>query len=230
MRNRRPLLAALAIAAVLVVLVVVIGPFVYFNFIQGDAPSRLGLSPGQTATTVAGTVSPEGTWAVGPGSVVGYRVAEVVFGQKGEAVGRTSSITGTTEIRGSTLTSATFTVDMRSVASDQERRDRQFHGRIMDTATYPTATFTTSGPVELDPLPGSGTERTVDVPGELTLRGTTKPVTARLTARYTGPSIEVSGSIPIRFAEWGIPNPSFGNAVATEDHGLLELLVHLRRA
>ena len=230
MRNRRRLIAGLALAAALVVLAVVVGPYLYLNFIQGDAPSRLGLSPGGTATTVTGTASPEGTWTVGPGSVVGYRVAEVVFGQKGEAVGRTSSITGTTEIRGTTLTAAAFTVDMRSVTSDQERRDRQFHGRIMDTATHPTATFTTAGPVELDPRPGSAAERTVEVPGELTIRGVTRPVTAALTARYAGSAIEVSGAIPIRFADWNIPNPSFGNAVATEDHGLLELLVHLRRA
>lgn len=137
MRNRRRLITGLALAAALVVLAVVVGPYVYLDFIQGDAPSRLGLSPEGTATTVPGTASPEGTWTVGPGSVVGYRVAEVVFGQKGEAVGRTSSITGTTEIRGTTLTAATFTVDMRSVASDQERRDRQFHGRIMDTRHPP---------------------------------------------------------------------------------------------
>ena len=220
----------LVAAAALVLIAVLLGPYVYLNFIQGDAPSRLGLSPEGSATTVAGAASADGSWTVGPGSVVGYRVNEVVFGQRGEAVGRTSSITGSAEIAGSTLQTASFTVDMRSVSSDQERRDRQFHGRIMDTATHPTAAFRATGPVELGARPGSGEQRTVEVPGELTIRGTTKPVTARLTARYDGSVIEVSGAIPINFAEWSIPNPSFGNAVATEDHGLLELLLQLRRA
>jgi polyisoprenoid-binding protein YceI len=230
MAKRRRLVVGLVAAAALVLVAVLVGPYVYLNFIQGEAPSRLGLSPQGSATTVAGAPSADGSWTVGPGSVVGYRVGEVVFGQRGEAVGRTSSITGSAEIGGSTLRAASFTVDMRSVSSDQERRDRQFHGRIMDTATYPTATFRATGPVELGARPGSGVERTVEVPGELTIRGTTKPVNARLTARYDGTVIEVSGSIPIQFAEWNIPNPSFGNAVATEDHGLLELRLQLSRA
>ena len=221
----------LATTAVVAVLAVVVGPYVYLNFIRGDAPSRLGLSPGGPATTVAGASgSVDGTWTVGPGSQAGYRVGEILLGRRGEAVGRTTSITGTTEIEDSTLKDASFTVDMRSIASDEERRDRQFHGRIMDTATHPTATFRASGPVDLGSRPAVGEERTVEVPGELTLRGTTKPVTARLTARYTGSGIEVGGSIPITFSEWGIPNPSFGTFVTTDDRGLLELLLQLRRA
>jgi len=45
-----------------------------------------------------------------------------------------------------------------------------------------------------------------------------------LTTRRTGNRIEVSGSIPIRFADWNIPNPSFG-PVTTQDHGVLEFLL-----
>jgi hypothetical protein len=42
-----------------------------------------------------------------------------------------------------------------------------------------------------------------------------------VTGHYTGSSIQVVGSIPITFADWNIPNPSFG-PVSTEDHGVLE--------
>lgn len=60
--------------------------------------------------------------------------------------------------------------------------------------------------------------------GQLTIHGVTKEVTVDLTAQRGGDEIQVSGSIPLVFAEWGIPNPSFGPAT-TEDHGLLEFLL-----
>jgi hypothetical protein len=54
-------------------------------------------------------------------------------------------------------------------------------------------------------------------------------VTVDLKAVRTGNSIRVSGTIPITFADWGIPNPSFG-PITTEDHGDLEFLVVLTKA
>ena len=42
------------------------------------------------------------------------------------------------------------------MTSDEQRRDSQFQGRIMDTATYPTATFELTEPITLDSLPANG--------------------------------------------------------------------------
>ena len=41
---------------------------------------------------------------------------------------------------------------------------------------------------------------------------------------------EVSGSVPVTFADWNIPNPSFGGVVTTEDHGVMEFLLNLSHA
>jgi hypothetical protein len=49
-------------------------------------------------------------------------------------------------------------------------------------------------------------------------------VTFPLQAKRTAQGIEVSGSIPILFAKWGIPNPSFSGFVTTQDHRMLEFL------
>ena len=160
--------------------------------------------------------------------MVGYRVQEVLFGQSNTAVGRTSSITGTVTIGGTTVQSAAFTVDMTTVSSDQQRRDNQFNGRIMDTSSYPTATFKLTQPINLSSLPANGVRATATAVGELTLRGTTKTITVTLTGVRNGSTIQVSGSIPITFADWNIPNPSFG-PVSTEDHGSLEFLLNLTR-
>jgi polyisoprenoid-binding protein YceI len=213
-------------------LVTVVGPYVYIHFIEGKAPAPLSLAT--TIPTTAESVSApasgtDGTWTIASGSQVGYRVKEVLFGQDNEAVGRTSSITGTATLNGTTLRAATFTVDMTTVSSDQERRDRQFNGRIMDTASYPTATFTLSKAVTLGSLPAAGVQRSVQVTGNLTMHGTTRSVTFTLTGRRVGNTVQASGSIPITFAEWNIGNPSFG-PVSTEDHGTLEFLLNMKHA
>ena len=43
---------------------------------------------------------------------VGYRVPEVLFGQSTEAAGRTTRVTGTMTIDGTTVEDATFTADL----------------------------------------------------------------------------------------------------------------------
>ena len=233
----------LAIAIPLaVVLLATAGTWLYINVIREDAPERLTLDAGDasstTTTTTAAAVAPagdagdtggvEGTWRVGSGSQAGYRVDEVLFGQSATAVGRTEDVTGEIEIAGNRVVDGSFTVDMTTVQSDESRRDNQFRGRIMDVATYPTSTFELTSPIELASLPAEGQEVTVKATGRLTLRGTTKPVTFDLAAQRSGSSIRVAGTIPIVFAEWGIPNPSFGPA-DTEDHGELEFLLVLSR-
>jgi polyisoprenoid-binding protein YceI len=216
----------LLIGAVVVVVLVVGGPFVYFNFIEGKAPARLSLSSrtGTSSASPTTSVPLDGTWTVASASQAGYRVKEILFGQNHEAVGRTSSVTGTMTVSGTTVSKATFTVDLTTVTSDESRRDHQFQGRIMDTASFSTATFTLSQPIDLAPIPAAGVQRTFQARGQHTLRGVTKAVVVQLTARHAGSTIDVSGSIPIKFAEWNIPSPSYG-PVTTEDNGVLEFLL-----
>ena len=47
-----------------------------------------------------------------------------------------------------------------------------------------------------------------------------------MTSQDTGSIVQVAGSIPITFADWNIPNPSFGGVVTTEDHGVLEFALN----
>jgi hypothetical protein len=54
-------------------------------------------------------------------------------------------------------------------------------------------------------------------------------VTFGLKAERTATRIRASGSIPITFADWGIPNPSFGTFVTTENHGVMEFLLVLQK-
>jgi polyisoprenoid-binding protein YceI len=212
-----------------VLAVVVGGPLVYFNLIAEDAPAALTIGTTTPTATPAAPVALDGTWTVAEGSVAGYRVKEILFGQSKEAVGRTKEITGTFALDGTTVDTAAFIVDMASMTSDQSRRDGQFRGRIMDVSTHPTSTFELSEPIVLASIPAEGVQGTTKATGELTLRGTTKTVTFDLTGRRTGGTIEIGGSLEIVFEEWDIPNPSGGPA-QTSDEGVLEFLLIFTKA
>jgi polyisoprenoid-binding protein YceI len=234
-RPRHWLRWLLTAVAVLVVLAVA-GPFIYIHFFNGSTPAALSLKnqPSSTAsstatanTAVAGSVA--GTWTIGSGSIVGYRVNEVLLGQNATAVGRTSDVTGHLSIADTTVTAAAFTVPMATVHSDKSQRDAQFDGRIMDVAQYPTGTFALTSPIDLAPLPAGGVIKDYTAHGRLTLHGTTRAVTFTLTAERKGGQIEVSGDIPVLFSDYNISNPSFAGFVTTQDHGLLEFLLIFNR-
>jgi polyisoprenoid-binding protein YceI len=216
----------LIVAGVALVALVVGGPFVYFHFIEGPAPAPLHLS---TVKRAGGGVDVDGTWQVTASSTAGYRVQEILFGQSNTAVGRTSAVTGRMTIAGTRVSGVTITVDLTQVHSDASQRDGQFQGRIMDTAEHPTATFTLTGPITLASVPPVGRPVTVHGAGTLSLHGTTRPVTVTLSAQRTAAAIQVSGSIPVQFSDYGIPNPSFGPA-STGDSGLIEFLLNFARA
>ena len=220
------------VAGVIVIaLGVVGGPWVYINLIKDDAPDALTLEASSTTVAVAtditeapSTSDVEGEWVATSESVVGYRVKEILFGQSTEGVGRTNAVTGSLVIADSTVTSAIFSVDMGTLTSDSDRRDRQVSGRILDVASFPTATFELTEPIVLTPAALDGAELSVTAAGTLTLRGVTKQVSIPLVAKLVDGKVSVNGSLEIVFAEWSIPDPSI-SAIVVEDRGLLEFLI-----
>ncbi len=230
----------------LIVIAAIAGPFIYIHFIQADPAPKLtfenidaNAGTSTTAASGAGTADPattaaasgadpsgsiDGTWTVASGSQAGYRVKEVLFGQDTDAVGRTSGVTGSLTITGTSVADGSFTVDLTTVKSDESQRDSQFQGRIMNTAQFPTATFKLTKPIDLGALPADKTEVTYTATGDLTLHGVTKSVDAALTARRNGANIEVSGTIPVKFSDYQINNPSTA-AVTTQDNGVIEFLL-----
>jgi polyisoprenoid-binding protein YceI len=165
-------------------IVVVGGTWLYIHVIEGPAPAPLSLRSGSTASPSAAAASAgggtesaasvAGDWQVAAGSVVGYRVNEVLAGQNNVAVGRTGHVSGSMTIDGSSVTAASFTVQMATIHSDQSERDAQFDGRIMDTASYPTGALTLTTPINLGAVPADGVVRSYQATANLTLHGHTR--------------------------------------------------------
>ena len=226
------------IAAVVVVAVLAVGgPYVFFHFVEGSTPAPLSLkasaAPSSTqgaSAVAAGGTAVAGSWTVGRGSQVGYRVQEILMGQSHTAVGRSAAVSGQMVIKGTTVSTASFTVKMATIHTDSAQRDAQFDGRIMDVAAYPAGTFTLTRPISLASLPAEGSITSFTATGTLTLHGKAVTVTFPLKAERTASGLEVQGSIPVLFSRWGIPNPSFTGFVTTQNHGTLEFLLDFRRA
>lgn len=223
----------LIIAGIAVLLVAaLVGPWVYINVIKDDAPAPLTLDTVAVDSTSSSVATRpdgvEGVWKVAGDSKVGYRVKEILLGQDSEAVGRSELVTGSLVINGTQVDLAEFSVDVATIESDSSRRDSQFMGNLMDTATFPTANFKLTVPFSLTAESVSGVPVHAEVTGDLTLRGITNAVTFALDARFDGSAIQVAGSIEVTFADWGIPNPS-NPVVTAEDHGLLEFLLTFSR-
>ncbi len=233
LRRYRWLLVGLAV----VVAAPLIGTFLYINVLRDDPPDPLSLddvitttSADGSTTTAAGSAAEgiAGEWSVGDGSIVGYRVHEELFGQGADAVGRSEGVTGTLTIEGTTITDASFQVDMATFESDESRRDSQFEGRIMEIDQFPTATFVLTSPIELDGEPADGETIQVEATGDLTLHGVTREITLPLEAKRTGSTFAVDGSVMVTFADYGIDDPSGGPASVGSDGELEILLVFTR--
>lgn len=214
------------IGGVLAAVVLVVGvPFVYINFINGEQPAPLAVPTSAAAAPTGSTV--DGAWTIGAGSQAGYRVHEILAGQPTDAVGRTSGVTGNATISGTTVTSGAVTVDLTTVASNESRRDNQFTGAIMDTDRFPTASFTLDAPVDLDAAFLTGAPATATATGTLTMHGVSRQVSVPLTATRNGAAIDVAGSIPVTFADFGIDTPSIAGFVTVDPTGQVEFLVKL---
>ena len=193
-------------------------------------PPAAGAPLPTTASTSPGTIGPnevEGAWKVGRGSVAGYRAQEVLVVQDNTAVGRTEKVTGQMTIAGATVTAAEFVVDMSSVTSDQPQRDERYR-EVMDTAHHPTSRFVLTKPIELDQVPPEGEVVTRRATGRFTIRGQTRTVSFDLEARRVSGRIEILGSIPVEWSDYGVPEPGNG-IVRVQDHGTIELLLYLDR-
>lgn len=237
-----------AVVALGIVAVAIFGVW-YFVF-RDDAPPAATLdSAAETlddrtsTTTGSGSSSSatglDGTWTIDDsigsftdfsGSFAGFRVQEQLAGVGAKtAVGRTPDVTGGMTIDGTTISKASFAVDMTTLTTDDARRDGAIRNQAIETGRFPTATFVLTQPITLPSIPAEGETITVNATGDLTLHGVTKSVTIPLEAQRKGDAIAVVGSLDIPFADYAINKPSAAAVLSVDDHGVFEIQLFLTR-
>jgi polyisoprenoid-binding protein YceI len=199
-------LLALLIAAVVVV-----------SLLRGaDTPSapELPKPAAMPAAELGGTLRP------GEGSFVGYRVDETLIGiGLNTAVGRTEAVEGSAHVEGGRIVAARFSVKTGTLRSDESRRDDALRRRGLETDRYPDAAFVLGEPAQIAPR--------FTARGRLTLHGRTRPVRVRLQSRRSGVGLDLVGSTPIEFSDYGMEPPSVAGVASVRDHGRLEVRLRL---
>lgn len=197
-----------------------------------------GSEPGGSGTTSSSDLT--GTWKVdsstgefdfesATGTFAGFRVKEELVGiGAAEAVGRTGDVTGSMTIDGTEVTDAEFTVDMTTITTNAEMRDRRVQ-EALNTSQNPTATFKVTSPIELGADAATASKVEAKAKGDLTINGVTKAVTVPLEARLVDQTIVVVGSVEVTFSDFDVEVPSSPKVVSAEDHGKVELQLLLTR-
>ncbi|WP_306368769.1 YceI family protein [Nocardiopsis sp. CC223A] len=199
----------------------VFGPGLYadMNADRAEAAPTVD-SPGVSDVTDVAAFN--GDWTVVEGeSYAGYRVDEVLQGQDVTVTGRTPDVAGTVSVADGSVTAAEITVDMTTVATDNDNRDEYFRDNALNTGEFPTSTFTLTEPVAVEP----GAE-SVALVGDLTVHGVTVPVTIDAEVGLTDTGARVAGSVPVTFADFGVQAPDLG-FVSVEEAGEVEFLLDL---
>lgn len=230
---KKKTIVVLSIAAVAAIAAVAIaGPNIYRDVVVGPAaaaPTVQAPTPDDAAAGTEPSDDLSGTWTVAADSFAGYRVDEVLNGTNVTVVGRTAEVSGSFDVETLTLTTAEVSVDVASIETDSANRDSYFRSSAVNVAEFPDATFRLLELVSAAAPPVGGEVQTVTVRGELTLNGETKQVDAEVQAVLAGDGGQVSGSVPITFADFGVEAPNLG-FVSVEPSGSIEFLLNIEPA
>jgi len=157
-----------------------------------------------------------------------YRVREQLAQRNlpSDAVGTTKAISGAVVVGPNGAVDrdqSKFTIDLRTLTSDESRRDNYIKGNTLETSRFPNAEFVVTGLEGLpSPLPASG-EGQFKVVGDLTLHGVTRPTTWDVSARLNGQELTGKATTSITFSDFGMTTPKVLVVLSVEETIRLEL-------
>ncbi len=196
------------------------GTIVYSHSIT--APGLLTLpSAGSVATASSPTV--DGVWHVGSGSIVGWRVHQVLLGQQSTLVSRTGKVWGSLAIAAGSVTQGWFTADVAALTSNATQRT------VFGANTYPTATLVLAKPIPLGVVPTYGAVVRYPAYGTLTFHGKTMAVPLTVAVERTGSAIAVLADLAIPFPDWGISVQGVPLLADLDSPATVEVLLNLVR-
>jgi polyisoprenoid-binding protein YceI len=121
------------------------------------------------------------------------------------------------------LVGGQFTVTIRSLTSDDRRRDERIRESFLESDKYPLATFT---PTAINGFPASyeaGQSATFTLAGDLTIRETTRPVNFDVTASLTGDVLTAQATTTILMTDFGFNPPEIAGFMKVENDVLITI-------
>jgi polyisoprenoid-binding protein YceI len=161
-------------------------------------------------------------------SEIRYRAQEQLVGQSlpNQAVGSTKDVSGAIVLGADgriVREQSKITVDMRTLRSDESRRDNFIQRSTLRTSEFPNAELVPTAVTGLPtPLPTSG-EASFQLLGDLTVRGVTKPTTWQVTARFDQARVAGTATTEVKMTDFGMTPPQAGPVLSIEDNLKLEM-------
>ena len=183
------------------------------------APAEIGALPeGTDAATVYAIVPEEST--------ARYRVQEELaqIGEN-EAVGETQAIIGQFGFGedGMPLPCSRFDVDLRTLQSDQAKRDNYLYRNTLEAEKYPLATFVLRAVEGMDAPLQEGQETTLRLIGDLTLRDETKLVAWEAKVSLVDEALTGTAATMFEMSDFGIEAPSVPVVLSLDETIRLEV-------
>lgn len=157
-----------------------------------------------------------------------FRAREQLAGRSlpNDAVGSTRDVSGTIALGPDGVIlgdESKVVVDLRTLKSDEGRRDNFIRRNTLQTHRFPTAEFVPSEARGLSsPLPESG-ETTFQLVGNLTVHGATRPAMWDVIARFTGQEVAGTAATTVRLEDFGMTRPTVGPVLSIEETLRLEI-------
>ena len=187
-----------------------------------DTPTATNPPPTTEPTEPALPAAEPMAFTVAEGSEATFTVNEKLawLDLPNDAVMRTQSLSGVVYLDGRP---STIDLDLHSLASDSDRRDRYVRQRMFPND--PIATFTVTDLGELpNPLP-PGEVITREVAGELAIHGVVKPLTFAVEARRDPDALFILGRTTFTWDELEIPPPNIPGRIQVKDEVRVEVLL-----
>lgn len=150
------------------------------------------------------------------GNEARYRVNEQLAGfeLRNDAVGVTGKVSGGISVddKGAIIPGESrIVVDVTALKSDKDRRDGYVQRRLLETEKFPTVELTPTAirglPVPLPAAQGKLGPQQLEMTGNLTVRGVTRPTTWRVTASYDGGTVTGTAATAFTFADFQMEKP-----------------------
>lgn len=181
--------------------------------------------PNPTSTSVP---APSVSVVLGAGSLARYIVREqlATLDFPNDAIGETPDVTGRIVFDSEGVVQSELskiTVNVKTLNSDSDKRDNYLRGKSLQSNTFPNVELVVNDVLGLPwPLPDSGTA-SVQLVGDLTVRGITKPMTWNADLTFDGSQVSGQARTNFTFDVYEMKVPSVFIVISVEDDIRLEL-------
>jgi polyisoprenoid-binding protein YceI len=186
-----------------------------------------------TATPSASAAAAATYTIVSDKSQASYQAQEQLAGKGANtAIGSTNAFIGTImfDSSGMPLACSRFDVDLRTLKSDESRRDNFLYSNTLETGTYPLATFILTSVEGMSGPLADGQETNFTLIGNLTIHGVTKLVAWDATVTKNGDTITGTATTNFSMPDFNITPPKVGPVLSLDENVTLKMEITATQA